>query len=413
MPVYDYTAIDAQGKARRGIVSADSRQEAQRKLRAGGLYPTGLREGASAGSESEATRDGERPASLALFRRRVSGEDMSVAMRQLSGLLGAGFPLLRALELMRGQTTSKALFRVLSQVCERIKEGSSLSAAMLEEPGAFTPAQAGMVRAAEASGALDTVMSGMADLMEQQQALRRKIMASLAYPGLMLVVGVGVVGFLMAYVIPNVARIFTDLKHDLPQATVILMAVSSFIESYWPLLLIGAALCWFGLWRSWRSPRGRPVCETALFRFPVLGSIMSGYAMVRFARTLGSVLENGLPIIRALDVVAKATGSVLVERDLVDVRREVGEGMSLAAALGGKPRFPGLLVQMAAAGEQSGALDRMLKKAADIMEDGVKSRLAMASALFEPLLILALGMVVGFIVVAVLLPIFEISSLIG
>jgi general secretion pathway protein F len=140
---------------------------------------------------------------------------------------------------------------------------------------------------------------------------------------------------------------------------------------------------------------------------------MSGYAMVRFARTLGSVLENGLPIIRALDVVAKATGSVLVERDLVDVRREVGEGMSLAAALGGKPRFPGLLVQMAAAGEQSGALDRMLKKAADIMEDGVKSRLAMAQALFEPLLILALGMVVGFIVIAVLLPIFEISSLIG
>lgn len=284
---------------------------------------------------------------------------------------------------------------------------------MQEEPGAFTPAQAGMVRAAEASGALDTVMTGMADLMEQQQALRRKITAALAYPGLMLVVGVGVVGFLMAYVIPNVARIFTDLKHDLPQATVILMAVSGFIEAYWPVVLAGAALAWFGLWRFWRSERGRPACEAVLFRTPVVGSILSGYAMVRFARTLGSVLENGLPIIRALDVVAKATGSVLVERDLADVRREVGEGMSLAGALGGKPRFPGLLVQMAAAGEQSGALDRMLQKAADIMEDGVRSRLAMAQALFEPVLILALGVVVGFIVVAVLLPIFEISSLIG
>ena len=135
MPVYDYTAIDAQGKARRGIVSADSRQEAQRKLRAGGLYPTGLREGASAGADAGGPGDAGRPFSPAFFRRRVSGEDMAVALRQLSGLLGAGFPLLRALELMRGQTSSKALFRVLSQLCERIKEGSSLSAAMLEEPG--------------------------------------------------------------------------------------------------------------------------------------------------------------------------------------------------------------------------------------------------------------------------------------
>jgi len=413
VPVYDYTAIDAQGKARRGIVSADSRQEAQRKLRAGGLYPTAMREGAAGETDQDPASPGGGPLSPTLFRRRVSGEDMAVVMRQLAGLLGAGFPLLRALELLRGQAASKPLFRVLSQVCERIKEGTSLSAAMLEEPGAFTPAQAGMVRAAEASGALDAVMTGMADLMEQQQALRRKIMASLAYPVLMLVVGVGVVGFLMAYVIPNVARIFTDLKHDLPQATVILMAVSSFIEAYWPLVLAGAALLGFCVWRVWRSRRGRPVCEALLFKVPVAGSILSGYAMVRFSRTLGSVLENGLPIIRALEVVSKATGSVLVEGDLADVRREVGEGMSLAGALGGKPRFPGLLVQMAAAGEQSGALDRMLKKAADIMEDGVRSRLAMAQALFEPLMILALGAVVGFIVVAVLLPIFEISSLIG
>lgn len=413
MPVYDYTAIDAQGKARRGIVSADSRQEAQRKLRAGGLYPTDLHEGAA--TEAGAGPAGGTPGggAFSFVRRRVAGQDMSVALRQLAGLLGAGFPLLKALELMRGQTTSKPLFRVLSQVCERIKEGASLSAAMMEAPFAFSPAQAGMVRAAEASGALDTVMAGMADLMEQQQALRRKIVASLAYPGLMLVVGVGVVGFLMAYVIPNVAKIFTDLKHDLPQATVILMAVSAFIQAYWPFLAAGTALAWFGLWRVWRSPRGRAACETVLFRTPVAGAIFSGYAMVRFARTLGSVLENGLPIIRALDVVSKATGSVLAERDLTDVRREVGEGMSLSAALGGKPLFPGLLVQMAAAGEQSGALDRMLKKAADIMEDGVNSRLAMAQALFEPLLILALGAVVGFIVVAVLLPIFEISSLIG
>jgi general secretion pathway protein F len=413
VPVYDYTAIDAQGKARRGIVSADSRQEAQRKLRAGGLYPTAMREGAAGETDQDPAKSGGFPLSPTLFRRRVSGEDMAVVMRQLAGLLGAGFPLLRALELLRGQAASKPLFRVLSQVCERIKEGASLSAAMLEEPGAFTPAQAGMVRAAEASGALDAVMTGMADLMEQQQALRRKIMASLAYPVLMLVVGVGVVGFLMAYVIPNVARIFTDLKHDLPQATVILMAVSSFIEAYWPLVLAGAALSGFGVWRAWRSRRGRPICEALLFKIPAAGSILSGYAMVRFSRTLGSVLENGLPIIRALEVVSKATGSVLVEGDLADVRREVGEGMSLAGALGGKPRFPGLLVQMAAAGEQSGALDRMLKKAADIMEDGVRSRLAMAQALFEPLMILALGAVVGFIVVAVLLPIFEISSLIG
>jgi general secretion pathway protein F len=408
MPVYDYQALDAVGKTRKGRLSADSQSAALRRLRADGLYPKGVVE--TSGSARHSPRVGARRRFF--FLCRVSKVELAVTLRQLANLLTAGFPLLRAVTMAREQTRSKALAHVLSQVEERLKEGAALAQALEEHPGVFPDIQVGLVRAAEASGTLEIVMGTLADITEEQLALRRKLANALTYPLVMLVVGLGVVLLLVTFVVPRITYIFADLKQELPLATIALIRCSDFLQRAWPILLALPLLGLMARRYALRTPKGRLHLDRMRLGIPLVGNMLTGFALARFARMFGTVLRHGIPVPQALLAVTPVLGSVVLEQNLAEVRREVEEGVSLTAALGRKPRIPPLLVQMAATGESGGNLDDMLLSVGTMMENELMSRLAILTTLFEPAMILLLGGGVCFIIMAVLLPIFEMSTLI-
>lgn len=411
MPVYEYAAIDAAGRQRKGIISAGAERAARQKLRAEGLYPTVLRESKAARPAAESAKGGG--FSFSGRFGRVGQADLAVAFRQLAALLAAGLALPAAIGAVRDQTGSKRLERSLSQVLERVKEGASLAGAMGEHVGVFTPTMAGLVKAAESSGTLTQVIERLADLLERNLAQRRKIVSALAYPLLMLVVGIGVVALLLTYVVPTITAIFDDLGRELPAATAVLIAVSGFLKRYGALLPLAGLLVFICLWFYGKTATGRLVLAGLWLRLPVAGPVIRSLAAAGFARTLGTCLIQGLPIQAGLEIVVDALGNAVFRREAADIRVKVGEGVRLTDAMARKRVFPAMAVQLAAAGEQSGALGEMLIKAADMLDAEAAGRIAVLTALFEPVMILVLGALVGFIVLAVLLPIFEMSSLVG
>ncbi|UCG11740.1 MAG: type II secretion system inner membrane protein GspF [Deltaproteobacteria bacterium] len=407
MPVYEYTAIDAAGKGRKGIVDADSPRTARQKLRADGIYPTHLEE----------THTRERSQRLSRWQvritlQRVTRAELVSTTRQLATLLVAGLPLVAALSGVLEQVKREALRKVLSHVRERVNEGMSLAAALREHPSVFPSMYTAMVHAGETSGTLELVMERLADFGEQQLALQRKIRSTLAYPMLMLTVGLGVVFFLMTYVIPKVTQIFQDMKQALPLPTVILIRVSSLFQKFWPVLILVAFLCWF-LGRYYiRSQKGQRYYHRQLLRMPVVGELVQKVAIGRIARTLGTLLHNGVPLLSAMEIVRSLVDNVILGEALDEARQEISEGAGIAAPLARGGVFPPTVIQMISVGEQSGNLEGMLFKVAETFESEVESRLTALTSLLEPVMILALGALVGFVVLAVLLPIFEMSHLV-
>jgi general secretion pathway protein F len=408
MPVYEYVAIDTAGKNRRGIVDADSPRTARQKLRATGIYPTRLEEtlGTEAAPEISRFR-------LRMPLQRVGRTELVTTTRQLATLLSAGLPLVTALSGVLEQVKRPALRKVLSQVRERVNEGVSLSAALGEHPGVFPSVYTAMIHAGESSGTLELVMERLADFGEQQVAIQRKIRANLAYPTLMLSVGLLVIFFLMTYVIPRVTRIFVEMKRALPLPTVILIQVSDFFAKFWPVLVILIVLLWVGARFYVKTPKGRRGYHQLLLRLPVAGGIVLRVIIARITRTLGTLLGNGVPLLTALEIVRSLVDNVILGEVLDEARQEISEGANITTPLARGGVFPSTAIQMIAVGEQSGNLEGMLFKIAETYESEVETRITTLTSLLEPVLILALGVVVGFVVLAVLLPIFEMSHLPG
>jgi len=280
MPVFEYVAIDRAGKSRKGIIDADSARAARNKLRSDGIYPTRL-------EETQADEISERPSRLQ-FRiplQRVRRADVVSTTRQLATLLSAGLPLVSALSGVLEQVKRPALRKVLSQVRERVKEGMSLASALMEHPAVFPSVYTAMINAGETSGTLELVVERLAEFGEQQLALQRKIRSTLAYPLLMLIVGVGVVVFLMAYVIPRVTQIFVEMKQELPLPTTILIGVSELFQKYWPLAILAIVGCFFAARYYVKTDAGRRRYDKMLLNLPVVGSIVEKVAMARITRT--------------------------------------------------------------------------------------------------------------------------------
>ncbi len=411
MPVFEYIAIDASGRTKKGMLTADGLGAARRKLRAQSLFPTTLTQS----SVSEDTLEKKKPTRsprIPRFFKKIGRAELSGATRQIATLLGAGLPLDKTLSILLEQTKTPALYSVFAQVMERIKEGKSLAAALAEHPSVFSSTYVTMISASESSGTLELVMDRLADFMEAQLELERKIKATLAYPILMLLVGTAVVFLLMIYVIPRVTSIFTGLHQELPAPTRILITISSFVGAYWPWIIGGAIALWFTFNRLLKTQIGRTVRDRLLLRLPVTGTIVRNMAAARFCKTLGTIHGHGVPLLEALGIVSKVVGNSLLEQAIDTVGRDVSEGRGLAGPLAQSRIFPPIVIQMISAGEQSGRLDEMLLKVADLLEREATTRLTVVSSLFEPIMILVLGLVVGFMVLAVLLPIFEMSSLI-
>jgi general secretion pathway protein F len=402
MPTFRYKAYTATGSSTSGTLEADSERLAMQQLKGKGLLPREVVEEGTAGGRSGSFS----------FRRGVPTDELSLFTRRLATLVASSVPLFEAMGSLCEQEESGLLRQALVRVKERIAEGASLSRGLAAEPDIFGESYVSMVAAGEAGGALDAVLEKLADFLEEQEQVRSKVTSALAYPILMIIVGGGVMLFLLTVVIPRIVTIFEDSKAALPLITIMLIKVSHFLQGYWwiPTALIIASVPLYR--KAMKRDDLRLKRDTLLLRLPLAGGMLQGLILSRFARVLGLLLSSGVPIMRALEI----TGEVVVNRVyrtyLRGVMEEVAQGGSLSGSLKKSPLFPPLLVHLTAVGEKSGNLEGMLVKAGVAYEREFSARLTRLMGLMEPLLVLAMGVAVGIVVLAVLLPIFELNQLI-
>ena len=409
MPVYEYTALDTSGKSLNGIIDADSAMAARQRLRGSGIFPVQVQEAASVSAPTGAPSG---PVSVSGLFKRVKPGEVSVMTRQLSILLAAGVPLVGALDALGSQITNQLLKRIVAQIKEAVNEGNSLAFSLSQHPRLFSSIYVNMVRAGEASGALDLVLGRLAEYGEHQHALRGRFQAALAYPVFMFFIGSLVLFFLITFVVPNITQIFSEMHQTLPLPTVILIGVSGFLKSFWWVLVLAALGAFIGAKQLINTSKGHYIWDKIKLKAPVLGSIIQKMALARFARTLGTLLESGVPLLSALDIVRNIVNNSLIARDIDNASEEIEAGRSLAVPLGRSPWFPSIAVQMISVGEQSGELEAMLNKIADTYERDVESQVMAMTSMLEPVMILVMGLAVGFIVISILLPIFEMNQMI-
>jgi general secretion pathway protein F len=408
MPVYEYTALDRAGKNVAGIIDADSTVAARQKLRASGKYPVQVKE-TTAKARSESAAGFSMPS---LFNR-ITPDDIHALTRQLATLLNAGIPLVGALDALMEQTTSPPLKKIIAQVKESVNEGNSLTVSLTKHPKLFSNIFINMVRAGEASGSLDVVLDRLAEFGEHQQALKGRFQAALVYPIFMAIIGSGVLFFLLSFVVPNLTRVFTEMKQVLPLPTTILIWFSDFMRSYWWAILIVIVAIILGIKEFIKRPKGRYIWDTLKLRLPVIGQINRKIALSRFGRTLGSLLQSGVPLITSLQIVRNIVNNVLIGDVIDEAMEDIQAGKSLNLALSRSIWFPPVFRQMVSVGEQSGDLEGMLHKVADAYERDVETRITGMTALIEPIMILFMAAIVGFIVISILLPIFEMNQMIN
>jgi len=407
MAVYEYTALDKGGKNLNGIIDADSAVAARQKLRSSGVYPVEVRETSAKPKDVPAGS-----VSVSSVFKRVKPGELSATTRQLATLVGAGVTLVAALDALVSQMGNPLLKRTIAQVKESVNEGNSLAHSLDQHPKVFSPIYINMVRAGEASGSLDLVLERLAEFSENQQALRARFRAALAYPVFMFFIGTLILFFLITYVIPNITRVFEEMHQALPVSTLLLMGVSNFLKSFWWLVLLGFVGLILLLRQLKRTSKGRYVWDELKLRFPIIGSINTKMAMARFGRTLGSLLQNGVPVLTALQIVRNIVNNVHIADVIDHAEEEIQAGKSLARTLSQSHWFPPIPVQMIAVGEQSGELENMLNKIADMYEREVEAQAMALTSMLEPVMILLMGSAVAFIVISILLPIFEMNQMV-
>lgn len=407
MPVYDYTALDIRGKTTSGIIDAESAPAARQKLRSSSIFPVSVEE-----VQETTSKDDSRTFSVRNVFSRVKRSEISMFTRQLATLVGAGFPLVSAIDALIPQTKSNGLKRTLSKIKDSIVEGKSFADALSPYPDIFSSLYSNMIHAGETSGTLEIVLDRLADITEKQQALKNRIQSAMAYPIFMTLLGTVVLFFLLTYVIPSVTSIFSDMNQVLPAPTRFLITISDSLKAYWWIILITIA----GVAVTFRSVRkmnkGRYFIDKTILSLPVIGLLVKKLAAARFSRTLGSLLENGVPMLSALEIVKNIAGNVVISGTIEDASKEVEKGQGLGTALAEGKILPDLSIQMIQVGEQSGKLEAMLNKVADVFENEVESSIAAMTSLLEPVMLLIMGAIVMFIVLSILLPIFEMNQLV-
>jgi len=406
VPVYAYKGLSTEGRAVAGVIDADSPRSARVKLRRTGVFPTDLAE--------DRAPAGRRPAAFAVptMGERVPTQELAAVTRQLATLAAAGLPLVEALAALAEQTEREHLRRAIVQIRERVTEGRSLADALAEHPRLFSPLYVNMVRAGEASGALDVVLERLAAYTESQARLLGKVRAALTYPAVMLVLGGGILFFLVSYVVPKVTRIFQETQQQLPRLTLILIALSGFAARWWWLLLLLLAAAALGGRAYARTAAGHERLDRWVLRLPYFGKLVQKLALARFARTLSTLLASGIGLLPALDIVRNIVGNTIIARAIENARNAIREGQSIAPPLRESGVFPPLVVHMVAVGERSGQLEEMLGKAADAYDNEVENAVASLTTVLEPLMIVFMGLVVLFIVLAILMPIFELNRVV-
>jgi general secretion pathway protein F len=408
LAVFEYTGIAAgSGKQVKGVRDAENAKALRTALRKDGVLLT------TATEEKAAKEKARRSIKLFAFFDRPSTSDVAIMTRQLATLVGAGIPLFESLNALIEQLEKESLKRAVTAVREQVREGISFAKALEAHPTIFPPLYVNMVRAGEASGTLEAVLDRLTQFMESQAKLKGKVVGALAYPALMVIIGVTLISVLMVAVVPNVKAIFQSVGQALPWYTELLIFTSDMAAGYWWLaLLLGVGGGW--LFKRWRStPAGKLRWDSFLLGIPLFGKLIQMLSVARFSRTLATLLSAGVALLTAMDIVRSVLGNAALEKVVSDAIGSIREGQSIAEPLKRSGRFPPMVTHMIAIGEKSGQLEQMLENVADAYDAAVETRVQMLTSLLEPMMIVVMGGAVGFIAMAILMPLIQMSSFAG
>lgn len=399
MAEFVWEARGRTGELRKGTMTADNEAAVQNKLRSQQLNPTLVKKKAFA-------------INLSFGGSGVDTKDLVKFIRQFATMIDAGLPLVQCLEILSSQEPNKAFQAILRDIKSTVEQGSTFSDALKKHPKVFDELFVNLVHAGEVGGILDTILNRLAVYIEKRQKLVRQVKGALTYPSVVMVIMIGVVTVLLTWVIPAFENMFKEFgaKDGLPAITKMVIGISKGFVKFLPVTIAITIGVVTGAIMFYRSRPGKRFVHSAMLKMPVIGNVMQKIAVARFARTLGTLMGSGVPILDALDIVAKTSGNVIVEEGILFARARISEGKNLAEPLSEMKVFPGMVVQMVSVGEQTGALDTMLNKVADFYDDEVDVAVAAMTSLIEPILMVVIGGVVGTVLISMYMPIFSLAG---
>lgn len=411
MALYDYKAYGAGGKSIRGVVDAENVKAARMKLKKQALAVYEIAEKSGTAQASRAPIAGSSAASPGFFSGKVGIKDVSMMTRQLASLIKANIQLVEALNAMVEQSEHPLIKIVLAQVRQDVNEGLSLSKAMSKHPRVFDNIFVNMVEAGEASGTLALILLRLADLKEAQMRLRTKVVSGMTYPALMLFVAAVLMIAIFTFVLPQLKTVFESMNKQMPPMTVFLMGASDIVITYWYLILGGmfAFLVFFTKWKN--SAGGRPTWDGMKLKFPIFGPLLRMIGVQRFTATMATLLGSGVPILNALAISRNLVGNTLLAKAIANARENITEGQSIAGPLSKSGQFPPLVIHMISIGEKTGELPAMLENVSQNYEEQISSKIDGLTSLLEPLMIVGMGGMVGFIVLSVFMPLLDLNNI--
>ncbi len=395
MPTYKYKTT-IKGKVQSGEIEADDEQGAISKLKQKNIKVTSVKKKFQSDFLSN--------------KKPITERDIVIFTRQFSTMVDAGLPLVQCLEILGKQSDNPSFGEVIMKIKTDIESGSNLSDAMRKHPKVFNALYANLVEAGEAGGILDTILSRLANYIEKALALKKKVKSAMVYPGAIVTVAFVVVAFLMYFVIPTFATMFSSGGAELPGPTALVMNISNFFRNQWYFILFGPVLFYILFKKVYATERGNIEIDRIFLKLPVVGILIRKVSTAKFARTLGTLISSGVPLIEGMDICARTSGNKIVEMAILNTIEAIKEGETIAAPLARENVFPAMVIQMIDVGESAGALDAMLSKIADFYDEEVDTAVDNLTALLEPALMVFLGIIVGFIVVAMYLPIFKMGE---
>ena len=402
METYIWSGRTRDGQRQKGELAAKSKDEVISIMRKQNIMVT-----------SVAARAKKLSINLPFLKPKASDKDIAIFTRQFATMIDAGLPLVQCLDILSKQADNKTFAAVINEIRQDVEAGSTYADSLKKHPTVFGDLYANMVAAGELGGILDTILNRLSKYIEKNIKLKRQVKAALFYPSTIVAVAFIVIIVLLVYVIPIFAKMFTDFGGTLPAPTRMVIGASNFMKSN-ILIIIGIMVATIiGARKYYKTQNGRLVIDSIVLRMPVFGMLARKIAVAKFTRTLGTLISSGVPILDGLDIVAKTSGNKVVEKAIYATRQSISEGKTLSEPLEASKVFPPMVVQMIGVGETTGALDAMLSKIADFYDDEVDSTVGILTSLLEPILMIFLGIVIGFIVVAMYLPIFKMAGTIG
>lgn len=402
MPIYKWEGKTAKGAIKKGEMEAPSEAAIRIHLRQQSIIPTKI-----------SPKGKEITISLPFLKKKVDQRSVAVFTRQLATMIDAGLPLVQSLEVLSSQQDNKVFKNILREIREDVEGGSTFAGALKKHPVTFNELYTNLVVAGEEGGILDTILNRLATYIEKAEALKKKVKSALIYPATIVTVAVAVVMILMLFVIPVFETMFQSAGQSLPLPTLIVLTMSKMIKKYIVIFIPVLILLFYLFRKYYQTQNGRAVVDRLLLKSPVFGPLFRKIAVARFSRTLGTLVSSGVPILDGLTIVSRTAGNRAIEIAIMNARASIREGETIADPLGRSGHFPPMVIQMIAVGESTGALDTMLSKIAEFYEDEVDVAVTNLTSLLEPLLMVFLGVVIGGVVIAMYLPIFNMASAVG